>query len=162
MTVGALIALPTAKDVRDLLEGLLGREVTVAPAAPLSPSPSRPAATAVYVDREFRATALCLVDLPLAAWCAGALALLPRGGVADAVAEGELSELHLEVLHEVVNVLASLLNGRGGTHSRLDRLLAPGQPLPGDLVAVTGSTNRLDLEVGVAGYGSGGLTFVLA
>ena len=158
----AATSLPTPKDVRDLLEGLLGRDVTVGPGAPVTPTPSRPAAVAVYVDPTSRVTAICLVDLPLAAWCAGALALLPKGGLEDAVDEGELSEMHVEVLHEVVNVAAALLNAGGVTHSKLDTLVPPGQPLPGDIAGLTASTNRIDLEVAVAGYGSGGLSVVLA
>lgn len=162
MTSALSTRLPTPKDVRDLLEGLLGRAVTVGPGAPVTPTPSRPAAVAVYVDPTSRVTAIALVDLPLAAWCAGALALLPKGGVEDAVEEGELSDMHLEVLHEVVNVAASLFNAGGVTHSKLDRLLAPGEGVPADLAGLTASTNRIDLDVAVAGYGSGGLSVVLA
>lgn len=161
MTAGLATALPTPKDVRDLLEGLLGRDVTVGPGAPVTPTASRPAAVAVYVDPTSRVTAICLVDLPLAAWCSGALALLPKGGLEDAVAEGELSEMHLEVLYEVVNVTAALLNAGGVTHSKLDSLVAPGAALPGDIAGLTGSTNRIDLHVAVGGYGSGGLSIVL-
>ena len=162
MTAVLGTALPTAKDVRDLLTGLLGRDVTVAPGAPVTPTPSRPAAVAVYVDPTSSLTAVCLVDLPLAAWCAGALALLPKGGLEDAVEEGELSDMHLEVLHEVVNVAAALLNAGGVMHSKLDRLIAPGEALPADVAVLTGSTNRLDLAVTVAGYGPGALSVVLA
>ncbi len=161
MTSAVATALPTPKDVRDLLEGLLGRDVTVGPGAPVTPTPSRPAAVAVYIDPASRVTAICLVDLSLAAWCAGALALLPKGGLEDAIEEGELSEMHLEVLHEVVNVAAALLNAGGVTHSKLDRLHAPGEVLPGDVAALTASTNRIDLSVSVAGYGSGALSVIL-
>ena len=83
-------------------------------------------------------------------------------GLEDAVEEGELSDMHLEVLHEVVNVAAALLNAGGVTHSKLDRLIAPGEALPADVAVLTGSTNRLDLAVTVAGYGPGALSVVLA
>jgi hypothetical protein len=37
--------LPAAKDVRDLLSGLVGRTVTVSPGAPVTPAPDRPVAS---------------------------------------------------------------------------------------------------------------------
>ncbi|MCO7219848.1 hypothetical protein [Klenkia sp. PcliD-1-E] len=162
MTAPAKTGLPSNKAVRDLLEGLLGRDVTVAPGAPVTPNPSRPAAVAAYVDPTSRLNAVVLIDLPLSAWCAGALALLPKGGCEDSVEEGELTDVQVEVLHEVVNVAASLFNAGGVTHSRLDRLYAPGEALPGDIAGLTASTNRVDIDVSVAGYGSGSLSVVLA
>ena len=159
MTALAPAVLPAPKDVRDLLEGLLGKDVAVAPGEPVSVG-SR-SAMALYVDAQLAPTAVCLVDLPLAAWCAGALALLPRGGLEDAVEDGELSDMHLEVLHEVVNVAAALLNAGGVTHSKLHTLYAPGEAVPADLVRLSTAFNRLDLAVEVAGYGRGAMSIVL-
>lgn len=156
----ASAVLPAPKDVRDLLEGLLGRDVTVAPADPVSLNDG--AALAVYVDPQLSTTAVCLVDVPLAAWFAGALALLPKGGLEDAVEDNELSDLHLEVLYEVVNVAAAMLNGGGVTHSRLHKLYAPGEAVPADLGGLAAGFHRIDLDVEVAGYGSGGLSIVVA
>ena len=48
MTATLPAVLPTAKDVRDLLEGLFGKDVVVAPGAPVSLN-VKPA-VAVYVD----------------------------------------------------------------------------------------------------------------
>ncbi|SDN82938.1 hypothetical protein SAMN05660199_00778 [Klenkia soli] len=161
MSAPVKTGLPTNKAVLDLLQGLLGRAVTVAPGAPVTPTPSRPTAFATYVDPGYGLNAVVLIDLPLAAWCAGALALLPKGGCEDAVEEGELSEMQVEVLHEVVNVAASLFNAGGVLHSKLDKLYAPGEAVPADLAVLTGSTNRLDLDVTVAGYGGGSLSIIL-
>jgi hypothetical protein len=160
VTAAAPALLPTPKDVRDLLEGLLGKDVTVAPGDPVSLN-DKPA-LAVYVDPAMATTAIVLVDIRLAAWCAGALALLPKGGLEDAVDEGELSQMHLEVVYEVVNVAAALFNGGGVTHSKLHKLYAPGEPVPGDLAGLASAFNRIDLKVEVAGYGSGALSIVLA
>jgi hypothetical protein len=152
--------LPAPKDVRDLLEGLLGKDVTVAPGQPVSLNDG--AAVAVYVDPQLSTTALCLVDVPLAAWFAGALALLPKGGLEDAIDEGELSDMHLEVVYEVVNVAAAMFNGGGVTHSKLYKLYAPGEAVPADLAGLAAGFNRIDLSVDVAGYGKGSLSIVLA
>jgi hypothetical protein len=151
--------LPAAKDVRDLFEGLLGKDVTVAPGEPVSLNDG--AALAVYVDPQLSTTAVCVVDVPLAAWCAGALALLPKGGLEDAIDEGELSDMHLEVVYEVVNVAASLFNGGGVTHSKLYKLYAPGEIVPADLAGLAAGFNRIDLTVDVAGYGKGALSIVV-
>ena len=160
MTAPAPALLPSPKDVRDLLEGLVGKDITVGPGEPLSLN-DKPA-VAVYVDPQLHTTALCLVDVPLAAWCAGAFALLPKGGLEDAIDDGELSEMHLEVLYEVVNVTAALFNGAGVTHSKLYKLYAPGEALPGDLAGLAAAFNRIDLSVEVAGYGSGAMSIVMA
>ena len=152
--------LPAPKDVRDMLEGLLGKDVTVAPGDPVSLNDG--AALAVYVDPQLSTNAICLVDVPLAAWFAGALALLPKGGLEDAIEDGELSDMHLEVVYEVVNVAAAMFNGGGVTHSRLYKLYAPGEAVPGDLAGLAAGFNRIDLAVDVAGYGKGALSIVIA
>ena len=152
--------LPAPKDVRDLLEGLLGKDVTVSPGDPVSLNDG--AALAVYVDPQLSTNAVCLVDVPLAAWFAGALALLPKGGLEDAIEDGELSDMHLEVVYEVVNVAAAMFNGGGVTHSKLYKLYAPGESVPADLAALAAGFNRIDLEVDVAGYGTGALSIVIA
>jgi len=158
--VTAPALLPNPKDVRDLLESLFGKDVVVSPGDPLSLN-DKPA-VAVYVDPMMATTALCVLDISLAAWLAGALALLPKGGLEDAIDEGELSEMHLEAVYEVVNIAASMFNGEGVNHSKLYKLYAPGEALPGDIAGLAAAFNRLDLKVDVAGYGSGRLSIVLA
>ena len=158
MTAPAL--LPNPKDVRDLFESLFGKDVTVAPGEPVSLNDEP--AVAVYVDPTMATTALCLLDISLAAWLAGALALLPKGGLEDAIDEGELSQGHLEAVYEVVNIAASMFNGEGINHSKLYRLYAPGESVPADIAGLAAAFQRLDLEVDVAGYGSGSLSIVMA
>jgi len=158
MTAPAL--LPNPKDVRDLFEGLFGKDVTVSPGDPVSLN-DKPA-VAVYVDPGLATTALVVVDLRLGAWLAGALALLPKGGLEDAIDEGELYPMHVEALYEVVNIAASMFNGEGVNHSKLYKLYAPGESLPGDIAGLAAAFNRIDLTVDVAGYGKGALSIVLA
>ncbi|MBB3677442.1 hypothetical protein [Modestobacter versicolor] len=152
--------LPTAKDVRDMLEGLFGKDVTVSPGDPVSLN-DKPA-VAVYVDPTMATTALCLLDIRLAAWFAGALALLPKGGLEDAIDEGELYPMHLEAVYEVVNIAASMFNGEGRNHSKLHALHAPGEAVPGDIAGLAAAFNRIDLVVDVDGYGKGNLSIVMA
>jgi hypothetical protein len=157
-----VVELPAAKDVRDLLAGLVGKDVTVSPGAPVTPAENRPVAVAVYLDPQMTINALCLMDLGASAYTAGALALLPPGGCQDAVEEdGELSGMLVEALHEVVNVLAALFNTPGAPHSKLHKLYAPGEDLPGDIVGMLAAFNRIDLVVDVQGYGKGNLSLVI-
>ena len=162
MTAPGTIPLPAAKDVRDMLTGLVGKPVGVTPGAPVTPAADRPVAVAVYVDPGMNVNALCLMDLGAAAYTGSALALLPPGGAQDAVEEdGELSGMQVEALHEVVNVLAALFNAQGAPHSKLHKLYAPGEELPGDLAGMLAAFNRVDLDIDVPTYGKGALSLVL-
>ena len=162
MTAPAGVQLPAAKDIRDMLTGLVGKPVAVSPGAPVTPTPERPVAVAVYVDPQMAVNALCLMDLGAAAYTGSALALLPPGGAQDAVEEdGELTGMQVEALHEVVNVLSALFNVPGAPHSKLHKLYAPGEDLPGDLEGMLAAFNRVDLAIEVPTYGKGALSFVI-
>jgi len=102
------------------------------------------------------------MDLPLSAWTGGALAMLPPGGVQDAVEDGELYPMHVEALYEVVNVVSALFNTPGAPHAKLHALHAPGDTLPVDVLGLAASLgNRIDLDCTVAGYGKGKLSIIL-
>ncbi|WP_029434214.1 hypothetical protein [Blastococcus sp. URHD0036] len=154
--------LPTSKDAKDMLSGLVGKPVAVAPGAPVTPTERSPVSVAVYVDPQLNVNALCVMDLALSAWTAGALAMLPPGGVQDAVEEdGELSSMLTEALYEVVNVVSALFNVPGAPHSKLHKLFAPGDDIDGDIAGMLAAFNRLDLQVEVPGYGKGNLSLVI-
>jgi hypothetical protein len=159
----APVLLPAAKDVKDMLSGLVGKNVGVLPGAPVTPTPKDPVAVAVFVSPSMSINAICVMDLGAAAYTAGALALLPPGGCQDAVEEDrELTPMLVEALHEVVNVLSAMFNTPGAPHSKLDKLYAPGEDLPGDVVGLLPSLNRLDVALEVPGYGKGALSLVIA
>ena len=161
MTTGT-VQLPAAKDVKDMLSGLVGKEVSVSPGAPVTPEPGKPVSVAVYVDQYMAINALCVLDLGASAYTGGALALLPPGGCQDAVEEdGELTALLVEALHEVVNVLSALFNVPGAPHSKLHKLYVPGDSLPGDVEGMLPAFNRVDLAIDVSGYGKGTISFVV-
>ena len=162
MTAAGTVPLPAAKDVRDMLTGLVGKPVNVTPGAPVTPTERSPVSVAVYVDPHMNTNALCVMDLALSAYTGGALALLPPGGCQDAVEEdGELTGMQLEALHEVVNVLSALFNTQGAPHSKLHKLYAPGEELPGDLAGMLAAFNRVDLAIDIPTYGKGALSLVL-
>ena len=157
-----VVQLPAPKDVRDMLTGPVGKDVAVSPGAPVTPTEDSPVSVAVYVDPHMSVNALCVLDLGASAYTGAALALLPPGGAQDAVEEDrELTGMLVEALHEVVNVLSALLNVPGAPHSKLHKLYAPGEDLPGDIVGMLANFNRIDLAIDVPGYGKGALSFVL-
>ena len=162
MTTPLAVVLPANKDVKDMLTGLVGKPVNVTPGAPVTPTADRPVAVAVYVDPNMSVNALALMDLGASAYTGGALALLPPGGCQDAVEEdGELTGMQLEALHEVVNVLSALFNTQGAPHSKLHKLYAPGEELPGDLAGMLAAFNRVDLAIEIPTYGKGAISLVL-
>jgi hypothetical protein len=152
--------LPTAKDVRDLLEGLLGRDVEVTTGgAMVNPGAAGGALVGVYVDARLGLRALVVADLPLAARAGAAIALMPPGGAEVAIEEEQLSPALLENAYEILNITASLFNVDGAPHVRLDRCHAPGEALPGDVAGhVLAYVPRLDLDVVIKGYGAGRLS----
>jgi hypothetical protein len=156
------VMLPAAKDVRDMLSGLVGKEISVSPGAPVTPEPNRPVTVAIYTAPDMSVNALCVMDLGASAYTAAALALLPPGGAQDAVEEDkELSPMLLEALHEVVNVLSALFNTPGAPHSKLNKLVADSEQIPGDVEGMLPGFNRLDLAIEVPTYGKGALSLVL-
>ena len=156
------VVLPAAKDVKDMLSGLVGKPVAVNPGPPVTPTEKSPVSVAVYVDPGMAINALCVMDLAASAYTGGALALLPPGGCQDAVEEdGELTGMMVEALHEVVNVLSALFNTPGAPHSKLHKLYAAGEDLPGDIEGMLAAFNRIDLAIEVSGYGRGALSFVV-
>ena len=162
MSAPLTVVLPDAKAVKDMLSGLVGKPVGVAPGAPVTPTPRSPVSVAVYVDPSMDVNALCVMDLGASAYTGAALALLPPGGAQDAVEEDhELSGLLVEALHEVVNVLSALFNTPGAPHSKLHKLYAAGEDLPGDVEGMLAAFNRVDLTLEVPGYGKGGLSLVV-
>jgi hypothetical protein len=161
MSAGTVEA-PAAKDVKDMLSGLVGKPVTVSPGAPVTPTEDKPVSVAVYVDPGMAVNALCVLDLAASAYTGGALALLPPGGCQDAVEEdGELTSMQVEALHEVVNVLSALFNTPGAPHSKLHKLYAAGEDIPGDIAGMLAAFNREDIAIEVPGYGKGAISFVV-
>ena len=87
----ATIALPASLAIRNLLEDLLGREVTVGPADPPVVADTKRTVAAIYVDNSTTMVAVLGLDLELAAYAAAALGLMPAGGVQDCIQDGVLS-----------------------------------------------------------------------
>lgn len=153
--------LPHPKDVREMFEGLLGRDVDVAPGEPVVPTDVVLAGVGLYVEDNLTLAAAVAADLSLAAYAGAALGLLPPGRAQDAVAERDVSGGIWENFAELLNIGASLLNFEGAPHLRLYASLEPRMLPPADAgELLRGFGRRLDLTVKIAGYGSGALSIV--
>jgi hypothetical protein len=156
-------AIPSAKAVRDLLEGLLGRTVDVDPIDPAHVEDLPTAYLASYVDDGMRLSAVAGFDLSLAAYLGAAIGLVPLGGAEACIEDRELSPMLAENVGEVCNVLTTLLNRDGAPHRRLYRVHRPGEPAPNDVAAqLLALGSRLDLQVKVSSYGAGRFWLSLA
>ena len=157
------IALPASLAIRNLLEDLLGRDVTVNVADPLVAADLRRTICAVYVDNSTKMAAVLGLELPLAAYAGAALGLMPPGGAQDCIEDGALSPVLAENVTELCNVLTSLLNREGSPHIKLYKVYLPPEPLPADAQALLLALgNRTDLSVEVARYGKGRFSLSLA
>jgi len=155
--------LPSAKDVRDLLEDLLGRNITVSSADRLLSTDLYNTMVSLYVDDTLRLSAVVGLDLHLTVFSAAALGLVPPGGAKAVIEDREISPLLAENAGEVCNILGSLLNREGLPHIRFYQKFLPGEPAPTDATGyLMALGRRLDLAVDVAGYGSGKLSIALA
>jgi len=146
-----------------MLEDLLGREVTVSAADPVTIKDVPRTVVALYVDGANRLAAVLGLELSLAAYAGAALGLLPAGGAQDSIDEKKLSPMLAENVGELCNVLTGLLNKDGGARLKLHQVLLPGDQVPADAQAyLLALGRRLDLRVEVARYGAGRLSVALA
>ncbi|HZC72536.1 MAG TPA: hypothetical protein VE442_17700 [Jatrophihabitans sp.] len=147
--------MPSTKDFKDLVEGLLGRDVA------LTDSQQRivaddPMVVGVFVDPSRQIAACAAFDLPLAIYLGAAVALTPPGGAQDMVADGELTSMVAENLFEIFNVMSALFHNDAHAQETLGEMYLPGHTLPPQVTAwLSHPTGRLDLDVEVSGYGSG-------
>lgn len=159
----ATTELPSPKDVRDMLEDLLNRDVTVGDTSPAAAADLKKAVVAVYTDDSRKIRSVGGMDLPLAAWAGAALGLVPKGGAEDCVEDGELTTMIGENVIEICNIMSALLNRKNAPHVKLDRAYLPGEDPPPDAQArLLALGTRLDLVITVAGYGTGRLWLSLA
>ena len=156
-----VVPLPAPYRVRTLLEDLLGREVEVEPAPPWSPLRADEGTLAVFVDDDTVPRTVAVLDPRLSAYLAAAIGLVPARTARRAVADGELGDDLEENLHEVLNVLASVLNGEDSPHVRLYTVHHLGGDATPEVLTLGGELGRrLDLAVHLSGYGGGRLGLV--
>lgn len=155
--------VPNNKAVKDLFDGMLGRDVAVADGTAVDPAAKLGPSTAVYVDDKTKLSAVVLMDFKLTAYVGAALGLIPAGGAEAAIEDREMSSTLNENAYELLNVLAGVLNQCSDVHQRLYNVHRPGEVVPADVAPWTIAPGpRTDLELDIKGYGGGGLSIVSA
>ena len=153
--------LPDRKIIRDVFEGLLGRDITINESTPVDIGIPKPV-VASYVDDVGTMRAVAVFELALAARAGAAIALVPKGAADDAVADQLLPSNLFENASEICNVLAASLGDAQSTHLRLSAAYAPTDPVPAAiLTTATQPAGREDVELDIAGYGPGRLSLVV-
>ncbi len=153
--------VPTAFEVRELFEGLLGRSVewegTMHHVDPLDG-----AMVGLYTNDFGSVGALILCDVALAAWAGSAIALLPHNGAESAVTNNRLTPAQFENMSEVLNVASSMFNKNGTPHLKLHEAYAPRETLPADANEwVLAPANRIDGTLTIQGWGVGRISVVV-
>ena len=155
--------LPTALDVRELLEGLLGRDVEAElTSAGADPRKHPGAMVGAYVDDGLQLRAVVVLDLALAAAVGAAIGLMGVRVAEEVLRTELLSPALYDNASEILNVAASLFNAEGAPHVRLYEAYAPREILPADVdQRLRGMARRMDLELEVNGYGAGRMSVVV-
>jgi hypothetical protein len=127
--------MPIPEDVRDFLNDLLGKSVSVSkrPVAEFD-TESQTYLTGLYVDDKDRLIGACVADIKLAANAGAALAMMPNAVADEATDAGALEGSLRDNYYEVVNILSALLNGPSVPHLRLTDLV---DGVPEDVVTLT-------------------------
>jgi hypothetical protein len=152
--------LPSRHTVRNLIEDLIGRDVQLSDGLP--PESKNSNVVAVYVTDRLAVSAIAVVDFEGAARIGGALAMVPRGGLDDAIKERDFNATLKENCYEVLNVLSAVFNVANAPHVRLYEMYGPGAMIPGDVGALAVSVaSRMDVKLEIAGYGAGRLSIIV-
>jgi hypothetical protein len=152
-------AVPRPKAIKDLLEGMLDREIEIKPANPPRAADLTRTAVAIYVDSSFNLVAVAGTELQLAATVGAAIGLVPAGVAKACVADRSLSPKIAEHFNDMCESLADLLNKEGQPLIRLYQVFLPGRTAPGDASSrLLALGSRLDLDVTVPGYPAGKLS----
>ena len=152
--------LPSRHTLRTIVEGLIARDVDIADGVPVANRTTN--VVAVSVNDRHGLQAVVVVDIELAARLGGALGMVPRGAVEEAISERNLPQVLRDNCNEVLNVLASAFNVGGAPHVKLYEMYGPNAAIPGDVAAVAGTAgSRMDVKLKVAGYGEGRMSIVV-
>ena len=156
------VRLPAAKQVRDLLSRLVEPEVTLRPSTPFAVGPHYRASLATYVDAHLVVRAVVALDLPLSIHLGAARTLLPRSVVRAAISAQAAPPRVARGVEDVLRAAAPLLATGPDAALRVHGLAVAGERLPElDRARTQCLGRREDLEVTVAGYGSGRLAILI-
>jgi hypothetical protein len=154
--------VPSAFEVRELFEGLLGRTVEWTAMSGVV-DPIDGATIGAYTNDFGVVKALVLCDIALTARAGSAIALLPQMSAEDTIKNGLVTAAQFDNLAEILNVAGSMFNRPNAPHIRLDTTYAPRETLPPDVAKWTlVPASRIDGVLTIQGYGEGRISVVVA
>lgn len=154
--------VPSAFDIRELFEGLLGREIEWK-AVSAHVDPLEGAVVGAYVDDFDNVMAVVLCDVALAAYAGSAIALMPAAGAEASIEENLVTAAQFDNIAEILNVASSMFNKPGTQHLRLHSTYAPRETLPAEVSKwALMPASRIDGRLNIEGYGSGHISVVVA
>lgn len=157
----AQVGMPSAADVRGLLNGLFDRAVTTKTESAPVLRGRDVHVVGSYVDDTGTIRAVGFCDLVLGNVLGAALALVPAPRVQEALTNEEVPQDLADNTREVLNVAASLFNA-GELHLKLGRTWVVPEAVDEDVVAfLRVPSARTDVRVDVPGYGEGVLALLL-
>ena len=149
--------LPDESSILEMLSLMYGDNMTVTATSELNYNNTY---AAVYVNADGETGAVCVCDIPFAAYSSGALTMMPPDAVKEVVSSQDLSEMHLANLYEVMNICTRLVISDNTEHLKLTEVL-PISEANEHIEAVQPAGLRKDFEVSIPRYGSGTLSFMV-
>ncbi len=146
---------PDENRIKDMLGALFGDNLEVA----TSESPVQDSYAAVYVDADDTPGAVALCDPAFAAYAGAALSMMPPNGAKEAAESNDIPKTMFDNLHEVMNICTRLVIGESTPHLRLAKVCPSSETDAVDTIRETAS--RVDFQVDIPRYGSGGLAFIV-
>ncbi len=158
-----MMQLPKNKNVKDLLEGLLGREVELDPSGEkMSPIDAVGGLIATYCDDDSQLRAILGWSSDAGAYVGCSLSLIPLGIAKAMAAERSLRHDPVEGLSEVSNVVAAVFDHPQNPHVRMNHTYYPTASAPQELTTfMFQHANRVDFDLSVKGYGAGKMSVVV-
>lgn len=146
-----------ADSICRVLGDTLGRDVTGKKTAfPLTSS--QPRIVVVFGEDDESIASICVCDISFAALAGAALVLIPPGAAKDAIRSGKCPPDLLENLAEIFSICRQCFQ-EPGHHIAPPRIYTDPQQVPPPVTAAISPTKpRIDLEITIAGYGTGRLS----
>ncbi len=145
--------MPRAEDVKNTFVTLFGDGVEVADHDGEADSTH----LAVFIDDDDAPVTAIAVDLPFTAYLGAALTMIPKGGADDAIAEGEVSEMMVANVQEIMNICSRWFMDNSTPHLRLDSVY-PVKTVPESAMDLYDGGDQVSFTVHIPEYGAGTIT----
>jgi hypothetical protein len=142
--------------LEEILSELLDKPVRGTAKPPFEPSPQKPAVAAIYHNEHDEVACVMVISINLACYLGAALAMIPAGTAESDAKKGLLAGNLLDNFREIANILSQRVSHEHGSRrchlvNVLPKVVAPAS----EAGKAWTSTQRVDLELEVTGYGKG-------